>query len=460
MRPRWHRRWRVLVALADTVSVSAALIAVAVARFGFDALTAGFDPSMSRHFAQAPLLLAIPVWLGVFAANRLYSQQRCQNALEEGRRLITAALAAPLALVMVGFLLKENPARSWLFGSMVLGTLATAVGRQTVRGVVSRFRERGKWMTPTVIVGRRQAKSMAEAVLAEPSSGIEPVAICGTEISGIPTWPLTEIGSAVTATGAGEVILVAEDLERHEIAAAIEVADVLPVHVVVLPGLDHLLLGSLHLVSIGHEPGVAVDPPSLHGYQAVAKRTVDVAIAGVALLLTLPLMALACLTIRLESKGPVTFRQRRMGRGGNVFSVIKFRTMHHRQEAEEEAFEHRDLSFLSKPPEDPRVTRAGRILRKTSIDELPQLWNVLRGDMSLVGPRPLPLWEAEALDLRRRLVVRPGITGLWQVSGRSSLSPEERIRLDLVYVQNWNLLLDLSVLLRTVPAVLGRRGAY
>lgn len=459
MKPNWQNKWSVLVALADLFFVSAALSAVAIARFGFEAVSAGFNPGLGRVFAQAPLAFAIPVWLGVFAANRLYSQRRCQNALEEGRRLITAGLGAAVTLVMVGFLLKDNPARSWLFGSMILGTLAAAVGRQTVRGVVTRLRERGRWMTPTVVVGRRQAKALTEAVMCDPSAGILPVGICGMQVDNLATWSVTEIGSAVVATAASQVILVAEDLERHEIAAAIEVADTLPVHLVVLPGLDHLLIGSLRLVTVGNEPGLALEPPSLHGYQAAAKRVLDVAAASLLLVLTAPALLVAAVAIRLDSSGPALFRQSRMGRNGTVFDVLKFRTMRVGNMAASPV-QLDDLTFLRKPVADPRVTRVGRTLRRTSVDELPQLWNVLRGDMSLVGPRPLPLWEAEALDLRRRLIVRPGLTGLWQVSGRSMLSPEERIRLDLVYVQNWNLLLDLSILLRTVPAVVGRRGAY
>jgi lipopolysaccharide/colanic/teichoic acid biosynthesis glycosyltransferase len=241
------------------------------------------------------------------------------------------------------------------------------------------------------------------------------------------------------------------------VGAVIEVADELPVNVVVLPGLDYLMLGSLRLVTIGNEPGLALDAPSLHAYQARLKRTVDVVVGGVLAVLTFPLLALCAIAIRLESHGPVLFRQSREGLNGKIFAVMKLRTM--RNGAHEEDLPE-DLNCFTKPGEDPRTTRVGRFLRKTSLDEVPQLWNVIRGDMSLVGPRPLALWEAELLGLRRRIVVRPGITGLWQVSGRSTLSPEERIRLDLVYIQNWSLLLDLSILLRTVPAVVARRGAY
>lgn len=461
MKPRWHARWRLLALAADAMTVTGALVAVAVARFGPDALSAGFVPAPGREFAQAPLLFAVPVWLGVFAVMRLYNPHRCQNGLQEARRLVTGGLAAAVVLVMLGFLAKENPARSWLFGGMVLGTLAAAVGRQTVRRVVGRLREEGRWLTPTVLVGRREAKRVLEALTVDRGSGNLPVATCGFSVEGLPSWEIGRVRAAVAETGASEIVVVAEDLERHEVGAALEVADELPVNVTVLPGLDHLLLHSLQLVAVAKEPALALEPPSVRSIQRTAKRALDLAGGALLLAVTAPLMAIASAAIRLESPGPVLFRQKREGMDGRVFELLKFRTMHegvHEEIVPEEGPE--DLRFLQKSEEDPRVTRVGRWLRRASLDELPQLWNVLRGEMSLVGPRPLPLWEGERLGLGRRLVVRPGMTGLWQVSGRSSLSPEERVRLDLVYVQNWTVLLDLSILLRTLPAVVGGRGAY
>jgi lipopolysaccharide/colanic/teichoic acid biosynthesis glycosyltransferase len=198
------------------------------------------------------------------------------------------------------------------------------------------------------------------------------------------------------------------------------------------------------------------------GY-AATKRAVDV--AGSALLLTscLPVLLLAALAIRLESKGPVLFGQMRCGRGGRRFRMWKLRTMTHDAEARKQALLH--LNEMDGPVfkmrRDPRVTRVGGVLRRLSIDEIPQLWNVLRGEMSLVGPRP-PLPE-EAMryspSQRRRLAVTPGLTGLWQVSGRNELSFEEWVRLDLEYVAQASLALDLRILARTVPAVLRGRGA-
>jgi exopolysaccharide biosynthesis polyprenyl glycosylphosphotransferase len=459
MKPRWYVWWRVLAAAIDSVFLTAALVAVAVARFGPEAIANGATPGLSRDFAQAPWLVAVPVWLAVFAAARLYSPQRCQNALEEGRRLITSSLGAAVALVMLGFLFKENPARSWLFGGMVMGTMFVAMGRKTVRAIVNRMRDDGRWMTPTVVVGRIQAKAVVESIVADRSSGILPVASCGFDDPAMPTFGLADVAKAVEATGAGQLLIVAEGLERSEVGRAVEVADDHPINVIVLPGLDHFLLSSLQLVTVIHEPGLALEGRSLHVWQRATKRAIDLSVSGIALALASPLMATITLIVRITSPGAAIFRQKREGLHGQVFEALKFRTMHEGAN-DRSGRDEPDFAFLAKPEVDPRITTVGRWLRRTSLDELPQLWNVLKGEMSLVGPRPLPLWEGERVGLRRRLMVRPGLTGLWQVSGRSSLSPEERIRLDIVYVQNWSLLLDLSILLRTVPAVIGGSGAY
>jgi lipopolysaccharide/colanic/teichoic acid biosynthesis glycosyltransferase len=196
--------------------------------------------------------------------------------------------------------------------------------------------------------------------------------------------------------------------------------------------------------------------------RARLKRTLDVVLAAAALVLAAPAMLLIALAVRLDSPGPVLFRQRRIGYLGREFTVRKYRTMVADADAQRAA-----LLALSRDPNwldlerDPRITRVGRLLRLSSLDELPQLWNVLRGEMSLVGPRPLIPEEHARLPAwaRRRVTVPPGVTGLWQVSGRTSISFEDMLRLDCAYIRTWSFAGDLAILLRTVPAVLSRRGA-
>jgi exopolysaccharide biosynthesis polyprenyl glycosylphosphotransferase len=214
---------------------------------------------------------------------------------------------------------------------------------------------------------------------------------------------------------------------------------------------------------LGRFPVVYVEPVTRGGWRAAAKRAFDLVIAGVALIVAAPVLAVAAVVIKLDSRGPVLFRQVRVGQDSQPFPVLKLRTMV--VDAEERLAELADANEadgpLFKMADDPRVTRVGRFLRASSIDELPQLWNVTRGHMSLVGPRPALPHETEEWDalLAQRLRVKPGITGMWQVSGRSDTSFEDYTRLDLYYVDNWSLATDLAILAKTVPVVLLRSGA-
>jgi len=206
-----------------------------------------------------------------------------------------------------------------------------------------------------------------------------------------------------------------------------------------------------------------VEEPTLSGVAWLVKNLMDRVLAAVGLALLLPLFAVVAVAIKVSDPGPVFFRQARVGREGRIFRVWKFRTMYTDAEERRAALMDQNESDgqLFKIRKDPRVFPLGRFLRRTSIDELPQLINVLTGEMSLVGPRPLPAEDGDYLgDVRRRLLVKPGITGLWQVSGRSDLSWDEAVRLDLYYVDNWSLAYDLSILWRTVGVVLRRTGAY
>jgi lipopolysaccharide/colanic/teichoic acid biosynthesis glycosyltransferase len=213
-------------------------------------------------------------------------------------------------------------------------------------------------------------------------------------------------------------------------------------------------------------PGLYVESPALGTRAAFAKRCVDVVGAAAALALAAPLLALLAVVVKLDSPGPVLFAQQRVGLGGRPFRMLKLRTMRDGADGEKAALAYLNRSGdarLFKIPGDPRVTRVGRGVRRWSLDELPQLWNVLVGDMSLVGPRPF--FETDLADYEahhfRRLAVKPGITGLWQVSGRSDVVDfEEVVRLDRQYIERWSLALDLRLLARTLPAVAGRRGAY
>jgi exopolysaccharide biosynthesis polyprenyl glycosylphosphotransferase len=211
-------------------------------------------------------------------------------------------------------------------------------------------------------------------------------------------------------------------------------------------------------------PMMHIEHPRLSGGRRLIKSLFDISLAALLMALLAPVFLVVAIVIRADSAGSVFFRQIRVGRGGEMFRIVKFRTMHTDAEQRAAAMQAQNehTGVLFKIRRDPRVTRAGRMLRRCSIDELPQLVNVLLGQMSLVGPRPPLPGEVERYpaDMRRRLAVKPGMTGLWQVSGRSDLSWEEAIRLDLDYVENWSLTVDMVILLRTALAVMRGSGAY
>jgi len=232
----------------------------------------------------------------------------------------------------------------------------------------------------------------------------------------------------------------------------------------IVPDLLQLSLSRVDIDEISGIPTIGIKEAPLRGWNLAMKRAIDVVVASLGLVLFSPLMLIVAFLIKLFSPGPVLFAQKRLGRDGRPFTIYKFRSMRPGAEKEQEELAqlNRAMSPIFKMRDDPRFTRLGRFLRRMSIDELPQLYNVLRGDMSLVGPRPPTVSEYARYEdwHRRRLEAYPGMTGLWQVSGRSDLSFEEMVLLDIYYIENWSLGLDFRILLRTIPAVILGNGAY
>jgi len=232
----------------------------------------------------------------------------------------------------------------------------------------------------------------------------------------------------------------------------------------VVPDLFQLSLSQVEMNDLSGVPLIGVREPSIRGRNRAIKRLIDLTVSSLALLLLSPLLAVSALLIRLDTPGPAIFKQTRVGRGGRTFTVFKFRTMLVGADlAVAQLADHNEATGpLFKMRDDPRRTRVGKWLRKMSIDEIPQFWNVLKGDMSIVGPRPALPKEVESYQPwhRRRLEAAPGITGLWQVSGRSEVGFDEMVLLDLYYIENWTPFLDLQIMLKTVPTILTGRGAY
>jgi exopolysaccharide biosynthesis polyprenyl glycosylphosphotransferase len=330
--------------------------------------------------------------------------------------------------------------------------------REVARALFLRARQRGRLLRNVVILGTDEDAGDLADMLAEDLS-------LGYHVTATIDHPddVAEVFTVLERTEAGSVLIagtpsaalctrLVRDLVHHGI------------HVELASALRDVAVDRLTVRPLGRVPVVYIEPRHPAGWRSMAKRTFDITGSLLGLLLVAPLAAFVAVALKLDSRGPVIFRQTRVGKDGSEFPVFKFRTMVVDAEArlDDLRVHNQAAGPLFKLKDDPRITRVGRLLRTTSLDELPQLLNVLRGDMSLVGPRPALPAELEAWDphLYARLRVKPGITGMWQVYGRSDASFESYERLDLYYVDNWSLFTDLAIVAKTVPAVLFRRGAY
>jgi exopolysaccharide biosynthesis polyprenyl glycosylphosphotransferase len=275
---------------------------------------------------------------------------------------------------------------------------------------------------------------------------------------------LEELGDVVERHRADEVILTDPDFPQPAALELVDACHQRGVRVRIAPSTMEILIHRAEFVPGEAVPLFELKPPVFEGLDYLLKRSFDLVVAAAALVALSPLLAAIAVAVKLSSKGPMLYRSVRPGIGGASFACFKFRTMHHDADQRQADLEslNEASGALFKIRDDPRMTRVGRLLRRFSLDELPQLINVLRGEMSLVGPRPLPLRDFERLQAwhKKRYLVLPGITGLWQVSGRSELDFDDLVRLDFLYLERWSVFLDLTILVKTIPAVLRRRGAF
>lgn len=424
---------------------------------------------------QYPLLMvpSLPLWIVIFSRYGLYRIRCIASPLDEFRRIVHAVGASVLALAAISFLLRLWLARSWLILFFITVTFVVTVERQLVRAVFSALRRRGRLLRRAVIVGtNREALAIAGLLVDNPVLGYEVVGFVD-DTATANTYLLdhkpvlgrvNEILAAMDRTGAACVIVASTALDLEAANRLMRQLNHAGCYVELSLSLRDVAPARLAVRGLGHFQVASVGPVQRSGWRGAAKRALDVAGATLGLLLTAPVLLLIALAIKLDSKGPVLFSQERIGQDGNRFRILKFRSMVCNAEKLMTRLlrENEADGPLFKLRNDPRVTRVGRFLRRFSLDELPQLWNVLRGEMSLVGPRPalpheITSWSPELHD---RLRVKPGITGMWQVNGRSDASFEDYARLDLYYVDNWSFLTDITIVGKTVISLLRRQGAY
>ena len=428
------------------------------------------------EYTENPLYRAaaalFPVgWVGSMTLGRAYESRYLGVGSEEYRRVFDSAVRILAVVAIATLALGNGLARGFVVMIFPLALVLTLTFRYVARRFLHRARRRGEYRARVIVVGRERAIS---EMLTRLTQGIayEPVGVCvdrasGPDVDGVPVLGTShQIVEALKAAAADTVAVAAwSDLSQEDLRRLSWRLEGTGVDLLVAPSLTDIAGPRVTIRPEAGVPLLHIDEPVFEGPQRVVKGLLDRALAVPGLLLLSPLLLLVTLLVRLDSRGPALFRQVRVGVDGRHFTIYKFRTMHVDAEerlaglaAENEASD----GLLFKMRDDPRITRVGKYLRRLSVDELPQLLNVVHGSMSLVGPRPPLPREVDAYDddVRRRLLVKPGLTGLWQISGRSDLPWEEAVRLDLHYVENWSPMLDLVILYRTLGAVLASKGAY
>ncbi len=470
-------RLRLRAYVRTVAVVDAAVIAIA-ATFGYLARFAETDGPIGQTPPYGLVWLVLVVgWLLSLRFLRCYDSRVLGYGAEEYRQVLQASFRMAAVVAITGYVLKQDVSRVFLGVTFVTGTVLLLCARWIARQALHRARAHGHgWSHRLLVVGDvPHVMELVGQLRRESWTGYRVVGACIPHALAAPQpqrlGDIPVVGSfrtiveAATAAEADTIAVTASaELTASRLRRLGWQLEGSGIDLVVAPALTDVAGPRIKTRPVAGLPLIHVEPPDLNGRAKIVKGFTDWIISALGLLLISPVLLFLAACIKLDSRGPVLFRQRRVGQDGEEFDVFKFRTMY--TDAEERLAELRHLNegdgLLFKMKNDPRVTHVGKFLRRYSLDELPQLLNVMTGSMSLVGPRP-PLPSEVALydgDVARRLLVKPGITGLWQVSGRSDLSWEDGIRLDLYYVENWSLTTDLLIMWKTLGAVVRARGAY
>jgi exopolysaccharide biosynthesis polyprenyl glycosylphosphotransferase len=420
------------------------------------------------------LSLALPVlWVIAVGLAGGYDARFIGTGSDEYRKVLNAAVSLTAAVAIFSFLVNIELSRSYVLIALPSVTVLDLGTRFVNRKRLHKLRDAGQCMLKVVAVGHESAVAdLVKELGRDRYHGMAVVGACvarrseGDEVAGVPVYgDLDDVTAAVRSFGADTVaVLACPEMDGVRLRSLAWELEKTGTDLCVSPALLDVAGPRTTVRPTAGLTLLHVDHPQLSGFPVLVKDLFDRSFAAVALISLSPLLVLLAVIIRLHDRGPAFFTQVRVGKDGRVFKIYKFRTMV--VDAEQRRTQLLDSNdtdgVLFKLRKDPRVTAVGARLRRYSIDELPQLFNVLLGQMSLVGPRPALPDEAAryAEHVRRRLVVRPGLTGLWQVNGRSDLSWEESVRLDLRYVENWSFALDLQIVWKTIMVILQGSGAY
>lgn len=469
----WYARYDLMLGASDAVLITLAVLAVSVWRFGEDAWLPVAGSGLEYPVVSFGIAL---LWWVALDARGSRDRGVIGHGLDEYRRVMNASLYAFSAIAIASYLVHVDLSRAYFLVLLPVGTTLLLLGRWTCRQVLHRRRAIGGAFTPTIVVGaasevhgvvrdltRNRHAGYKPVAVAVPTAEVDAEELKTLELAGVPTIAISRLKSHLDEHRAGAVVVV-PGLPRHKVRNLAWQLENSSVELMFLPSLVDVAGPRLAINQVQDLSLVRVDLPRYDGWSYALKRLFDIVMSAIALALLAPVIVIAAILVKLEDGHPALFRQERVGLGGGTFTIHKLRTMsidaEDRVAALIEQAGGKALHF--KMRNDPRITRTGSFLRRYSIDELPQFWTVLRGDMSIVGPRPQLAREVAEYsnESMRRLLVKPGITGLAQVRGRSDMTPEEAIAADLRYVENWSLTGDLAIVFRTIGALIRREGAF
>ncbi|MFZ1264884.1 MAG: sugar transferase [Anaerolineae bacterium] len=475
MTPALRRRFARLLVVTDVFLINAAFGMAYYLRYELQWLR-DLDPSTYRRFdAYLPFALILTLLLlFAYRVDGAYDIRRDSSLVEEAYRITAGTATAIIIMVAIAFFTRPqlNSRLIYVYTGIFIPVFLI-VSRIVFRAWLWRLRRRGIGVDRLLIVGAGEVGRMVmRSVVAQPELGYEIIGFLDDDpgksntalgrLRGLGT--LDSLQDVLKSMPIDEVIVALPWHAHRKIVQVVQEVQQANVRPRIVPDLFALMLGRVQLDQINGIPLIGMQPVAITGFNLAVKRLLDVLVSILALTLAAPFWLLIPIAIKLDSPGPVLFNQVRIGRAGRPFVVHKFRSMV--VDAEEQKDSLRSLNEADGPlfkiKEDPRTTRVGRLIRRTSLDELPQFLNVLKGDMSLVGPRPaLPEEVAQYEEWhKRRLEASPGITGLWQVSGRSLVGFEEMVLLDTFYCENWSFGLDLKILFKTIPRVILGEGAF
>lgn len=463
IRRNWERTTLLGAALGiDALAIAAAFALAYLFRFKTPIGAFYVPPDSPLRFYSTLVFWLVPLVIGTFAIYRLYHLDRLFDGFDEYVRILSATTLSIIAVILVSFLFDDRLiiSRAWLIISWLLLLITVGSGRFLLRRIVYRLRRAGYLTRRVLLLGGDDTIALNQHLRGAMTSGIVIVGTYDPQELRIQTGELRQL---IARTGAEAVVVSAASVPQATLAALVRELAELPTALHLVPGMYEILTTGVEVREVRGLPLVTMNKVRITGYDRLFKQTLDYLIAAFVLLALTPVLLAIALAVRMTSPGPIFHRRRVVGQSGRRFAALKFRTMY--VDGDAILVRYPDLAERwareGKLDDDPRITPLGRQLRRWSLDELPQLFNVLRGQMSLVGPRMISENELAHFGQWRtnRSTVKPGLTGLWQVSGRSNLGYEERIRLDMHYIRSYSIWSDIEILARTIPAVLSGDGA-